>query len=438
MARSNAHPIVTLNGNAAVVPTVLGNGPARIPTGGKIRAGIKVLTRRAAEQPLAREIYDEGVAAGQSFEQIERTLANALPDLKAPLVPRNVPWFTVREQDFSNPAIARQIIDTCGEDRGEGRRVYRFPVVFPSDHWQTVMPHELAAWGSHEKRYWSEYSADGRVRHCKCHAPTSLDDSGKRAIRLFGGRKTMLREDNQGLCEPEACHEYQHRQCNLSGRFLFFIPGIRSISAFELHTNSFYAMNAAIQKFETIGFLRGGRISGFLDRERTPFYLSKKLMDVAHIDDQGRPVRVRQWIIDLEAPVDVAALMRDGEDDEAAIEQAQLASQVLGGPGATVAEVVTHVPSTTKAAGQGTNAPVQAIRGGEPSLDKVLAGAQAFGIEPGLYGRYADLRWGPGWKLNPQGRRRAWDELERYRNDATGYCDKIETELHLLSQEVAP
>lgn len=297
MARSNALPVVTLNGGATLMPTVLGHGPARIPIGGKFRAGIKVLTRRAAEQPLACEIYDKGVAAGQSFEQIERAIAEALPKLKAPLVPRNVPWFTVRAQDFPNPEIARQIVDAHGEDRGEGRRVYRFPVVFPSDHWQTVMPHELAAWGANEKRYWSEYSADGRVRHCKCHAPVPVDDNGKRTIRLFGGRKTVLREDNHGLCDPEACHEYQHRQCNLSGRFLFFIPGIRSISAFELHTNSFYAMNSAIQKFETIGFLRGGRISGFLDRQRTPFYLSKKLMEVAHIDDEGRPVRVPQWII---------------------------------------------------------------------------------------------------------------------------------------------
>jgi hypothetical protein len=28
-------------------------------------------------------------------------------------------------------------------------------------------------------------------------------------------------------------------------------------------------------------------------------------MEVAHIDDHGRPVRVPQWIIELEAPVDV-------------------------------------------------------------------------------------------------------------------------------------
>ncbi|CAH0353307.1 hypothetical protein AQB9606_03165 [Aquabacterium sp. CECT 9606] len=44
-------------------------------------------------------------------------------------------------------------------------------------------------------------------------------------------------------------------------------------------------MNGAIQRFETIGFLRGGRISGFLDRQRTPFYLNKCLMEVAHIDE---------------------------------------------------------------------------------------------------------------------------------------------------------
>ena len=30
-----------------------------------------MLTRKAAEQPKARAIYDQGVASGQSFEQIE-------------------------------------------------------------------------------------------------------------------------------------------------------------------------------------------------------------------------------------------------------------------------------------------------------------------------------------------------------------------------------
>lgn len=238
---------VTLHDSASP-PTVLGQVSARIPVGGKIRAGIKVLTGKAAAQPKAKALYERGVAAGQSFDQIERAISEALPQLKNPLVPRNVAWFTVRPQDFPNPEIAQQILDGYAEDRGEGRHLYRFPVVFPSDHWQIVMPHELAAWGTHEKRFWSAYSPDGRLRHCMTHAPVPLDNTGRRTIRIFGGRKTVARETNAGLCDPENCAEYQQRQCNLSGRFLFFIPGIRSISAFELHTNSFYAMNAAIQK----------------------------------------------------------------------------------------------------------------------------------------------------------------------------------------------
>ena len=434
MVHPNAHPVITVQGGITAIPTLLGQNPPRIPTGGKIRAGIKVLTKKAAEQPRAKAIYDQGVAAGQSFEQIERAIADALPNLKTPLVPRNVPWFTVRAQDFPNPEIAREILENFGEDRGEGRHLYRFPVVFPSDYWQTVMPHELAAWGMHDKHYWSQYSADGRVRHCMCHAPVPVDDTGRRTIRLFGGRKTVEREDNGGLCEPEACREYQQRQCNLTGRFLFFIPGIRSISAFELHTNSFYAMNAAIQKFETVGFLRGGRISGFLDRQRTPFYLSKKLMEVAHVDEHGRAVRVPQWIIDLEAPVDVTALLRDNEDAETAIAQAQLATQVLQGvPSAANAGSMQIDAKEALASTVAEIAPINEapFRDGGPGLEQLMAHVQACGIEPEHYQAYADRRWGRGWKINPQGRARAWSELERYGNDPQGYLDKIESEMQL-------
>jgi hypothetical protein len=48
---------------------------------------------------------------------------------------------------------------------------------------------------------------------------------------------------------------------------------------------------------------------------------------------------VPQWIIDLEAPVDVTALLRENEDTETALVQAQLATQVLqGSPAAASAE----------------------------------------------------------------------------------------------------
>src|SRR5437867_4480542 len=322
--------LVTINGAQPPLPTLLGQAPTRIPTGGKIRAGIKVLTKKAAEHPKAKEIYERGVAANHSFDAIERAISDAVPELKIPLIPKNVPWFTVRPDDFSNLEIATQILTTYGEDRGDGtKRLYRFPVVFPADKWQTVMPHELVAWGANEKKFWSEYSRDGRVRYCKCYARVTKDDTGKRAIRVFGGRKTTPRQENGGLCDPERCNEYQNRQCNLSGRFIFFIPGIKLIGAFELHTNSFYAMNAAIQKFETIAFMRGGRISGFLDGKRTSFFITKTLEEVPHIDEMGRAVRVAHWIIDLEAPIDVTALLRADERDETAIVNGDHAARVL-------------------------------------------------------------------------------------------------------------
>ena len=428
-----ANAIVTVQGGLPALPTLLGQGPARIPTGGKIRPGIMVLTKKAAEVPGAKDIYLKGVADGLSFEQIEKTLQDALPQLKSPLVPRNVPWFTVRAQDFPNPEVAQQILDAYGEDRGKGRRLYRFPVVFPADHWQSVMPHELAAWGTHAKRFWSQYSADGQTRHCMCHAPIPMDHTGRRTIRIFGGRKTALREDNGGICDPESCREYQARQCNLSGRFLFFIPGIRTISALELPTTSFYAMSNAIQRFQAIGHMRGGRISGFLGRSRETFFLTKVLRDVPHIDETGRAVRVPQWIIELEAPIDVTALLRDDEDKETAIMQASFAEQVLEGaaPRADVGEGPAAEAVEAQPGHAGQEEPP--MRPGHPTLEQLLHRGEAMGVDRESFQRYADGRWGRGWKINPHGRGRAWDELERYANDSEGYADKIDCAVGALA-----
>jgi hypothetical protein len=135
---------------------------------------------------------------------------------------------------------------------------------------------------------------------------------------------------------------------------------------------------------------------------------------------------VPQWIIELEAPVDVSALLRGPEDDDAAIVQGEFASQVLEGGKPTVAGsgVADRVADSE---------PMSAGEGGEPTLDKVIARAGAIGVSAEIYLAYTDRRWGSGWKLNRQGRRRAWDELERYRNDPQGYVDKVESELKVAS-----
>jgi hypothetical protein len=416
--------VVPVNGSGWPSASVLGRGPVRIPTGGRIRAGIKVLTKKASEEPRALAIYERGVEAGDSYERIESAIVAALPALKAPLVPKNVAWFTVRPGDFGNPALARQILEAYGEDRGDGEvRLYRFPVVFPADAWQAVMPHELVAWSASGKRYWSEYSADGQTRYCKRYQPVPMDASGAKAIRVFGGRKSGLREERSGLCDPEGCAEYQSRQCNLSGRFIFFIPGIASITAFELATHSFYSMNAAIQRFQTIAFMRGGRISGFLDDKRTPFTMSKQLVEVPHIDEMGRPVRVKQWLIDLQAPIDVTALLR-GEDE--VFDEASAAARMLEGPsgGDRVAadeppgDFVDDSRAPPDARHRDAQASATASEAMSPCADApgsqdVLDAATRAGMPAERFEAYAALRWGTGWKHNTNGRRRALQEIQR-------------------------
>ena len=472
---------------SAPAPCVLGQVAPRIPTAGRIRAGIKVLTKAAAAIPQAQAIYDQGVADGRSFDFIEEALAKALPDLRDPMRPKNVPWFTVRGDDFPHPDLARQILHAYGEDRGDGeRRLYRFPVIFPSDSWQAVMPHELVAWGANERKFWSEYSSDGSARYCKCHAPVPKDKSDKtgvRAIRVFGGRKAVLREDNAGLCDPEACPQYQARQCNLTGRFVFFMPGIRSLSAFELPTNSFYAMNAALQKFRTIAFMRGGRISGFLDGSKTPFYISKRLMEVPHIDAEGRAVRVKQWIIELEAPVDVTALLRADEDETStSVTRAAQARRVLEGnavidmddapsdlqpsarqpEGCSQSSARLHAQSHAsgrdesleptascerQTSGQSperaqrpprpdrrTDQPrAKATDHEGPEIEDVLQAAQSCGVSHADYDAYASKRWGSGWRLNAAGRRRALEEISALSSEPGALTDKVRAELNVFS-----
>lgn len=429
--------IAVLRDSRTAGPTVLGHRTARIPTAGKIRAGIKALTRRAQENAQACDIYQRGIEEGRSFDDIERALAKALPDLQHPLVPKNVPYFTVRGADFPNPDTARQIMDLYAEDRGDGaRRLYRFPVIFPADLWQAVMPHDLVCWGAGEKKFWSEYAPDGRTRVCKCYAPVPQDRMARKPIRMFGGRRTQLRAENNGVCDPEHCREYQERKCNLSGRFIFYIPGIRSCDAFELPTNSLYSMTRAIEKFEALAFLRGGRISGFLDAKRTPFYISKVEREVPHLDEQGRSVRTRVWLIELEAPIDVAALLN--VSDAEVVQEADYAAVALEAQAPSEPAAARAMSSQgqadpeqgeerTREAATGPGA-LPSYEAGADEAEAVLGVVDAFGMERVRFEAYAQKKWGGGWKRNAGGRARVLAALEGF-EDAAALAGEVDSVL---------
>ena len=56
--------------------TILGGKALRIPTAGKIRAGIKVLTRTAAGNSTAKGIYDKGLRDNLPFDEIAKMIKN--------------------------------------------------------------------------------------------------------------------------------------------------------------------------------------------------------------------------------------------------------------------------------------------------------------------------------------------------------------------------
>ncbi|MQA40652.1 recombination directionality factor [Rugamonas aquatica] len=396
-------------------PSVLGRRAARIPTGGKIRAGIKVLTKAAAAQAGARKLYDDGLATGMSFDQIEQLIRHAFPHVGTPMAPKNVPWFTAHPGDFANRAVADRLLELYGEERADGvRRLYRFPVLFPADQWQLVMPHELVAWGSSGRKFWSEYSPDGHTRHCMRYAAPALPN-GRRVIRLFGGRQPELRPDNGGQCEPQQCEQYQSKACNLSGAFIFYVPGIPSLDAFELHTNSFYALSRAIEKFDTLAALGNGKISGFLDQQGATFIMTKQLREVSHINEHGQPERAEHWLIELEAPIDMGALLR-GAGDRQLLERGEAAALMLEGPAALpAAEAPSPQASTAShtAVAQDAHAALPARQPALPSddLERIRQLARAGGADPDRFLQDVDHRLGQGWRRNARARASVEAEL---------------------------
>lgn len=470
-------------------PSVLGTRRFALQSGGKIRPGIKVLTKAATKIARAREIFEDGRAAGDSFDTIENRIKEAVPSLDNPLTPRNVPYFTARRGDFTVPEVAAQIMEKFGEDLGDGeKRLYRLPIVFAADSLLDVMPHKLAVYGGASIKFWSDFSGDGSERRCMTFAGVPKRSDGK-AVRLFGGRKQIPRPDTDGRCDPETCPEYQNRQCNVTGRLIFYIPGIVSVSPFELPTTSIYGLDSIRATLDAIASMRGGRISGFL-QNREAFWLTKTLKEVPHIDDLGRAVRVKQWIIGLEVMVDATRLLgateevlsageraadilqgtaervidggetdRDdarsgpsggyGGEDEDRAEVAERTEQPMPPSGPKASESAARpsqpprrepgaapAPCTQASAPAASRStPAGATSGGSDGipLAEVDNTAKAIGIDPETFRKYAEKRWGQGWSKNPNGRRKAIEELECFRTDPDALRQRMNAETQVFA-----
>lgn len=321
----------------------------RAPTIGKIRPGIKVLKSAGRKNEKAVALYNDLVAAGQPFDAIADVIERQC-NIKDPLVPKNVDYFTCRRDDFANPEVADEIMRLYGENRGQGVRLYRFPVLFPFDDWLLNVPNEMAAFGTTGRKFFSIYE-DG-IRHCKTYRKVEVDPKAHRAKRLFGGRVIISRQDDDipdGICNPEWCPQYQSQQCRLTANFVFAIPDIKGLGLIELPTNSFYVLKNAYAAMQLMKLARG-RLAG------TRFWLTKREEEVTRLNEIGDPVRVKQMLTTLDADIDIGALLDEAEDSGPALlaepVQALPLAQVIGADDDTGSTVGQVDQSTVPAAGE--------------------------------------------------------------------------------------
>ena len=333
----------------------LANGPVRSvveeralrpPVIGHIRPGIKVLTSRARCNARAVELYNSMVAAGESFDAIAMALESKC-NLKNALAPRNTPYFTCRRADFTNPDVADEILKLYGEDRGEGLKLYRFPVLFAFNDWMQNLPNQMTVYGSNGRKFWSQYERDG-IRYCMTYAKIERDPRAQRAVRHFGGRTVIRRQDEaipDGICDPEQCPQYQARHCNLSASFIFAVPDIKGLGLIELPTNSIYVLQKAYSAMQTVQLARG-KLTG------TRFWITKREFDITRINDNGEAVRTTQPLTVLDADIDIGALLDAADDAVPALEAANQAVALIEASGNVVPIVSADQLSATVMQGE--------------------------------------------------------------------------------------
>ncbi|MEK6294153.1 MAG: hypothetical protein V4793_22765 [Paraburkholderia tropica] len=320
--------VISAHGTA--VRSIVEERAPRPPVIGRIRPGIKVLTSAARKNEAAVKLYDTLLAAGESFERIGEEIERRCR-IRNALAPRNVPYFTCRRSDFTNPDVADEILRLYGEDRGEGVKLYRFPVVFAFNDWMANIPNEMATWGTNGRKFFSEYGPDG-TRFCRLYAKPERDPHAQRAQRNFGPRQIILRNDEaipDGVCNPERCPQYQARQCNLSARFIFAVPEIKGLGLMELPTNSIYVLQKAYSAMQTVALARG-RLTG------TRFWISKREFEITRINEVGEAVRQSQLLTVLDADIDISALLDGADDHPPALAVAGGAAMLLEGAGSPV------------------------------------------------------------------------------------------------------
>lgn len=389
--------------NAPIRMSILSTRAARsdnqIKPAGKIRPGIKVLTKAAQQNPKAVQLYQIGVGKRLKFSEIEKQIKDAT-GLPNPMYPRNTPYFTVSASDFGMPEIASMVVEQYGEIRegDKGKQLYRFPVVFHSSDLNDIYPNQFKRQGG-DPNYESHYGDDG-VRYCRYLPELTSEQLAENKIRRI---KKMPRREKiiRGACEPGACYEFQQGQCKFRGRLMFYIPKIPTTGLLVMETSSEYAAEGIWSDLQRILDVLGNIPRMNPHKPESPvFYITKVLEERTYYDEQGKKQKGHQWVPKLQADIDIGQLLQSGRTHALPAPSTPVAwlaspkgmpnaALLPAVPGAEPAHEVVEQPG-----GQGGADPV------DPS-DKLEQLIEAMGLDQDQTIRYFDIKIAEGWENDP-------------------------------------
>jgi hypothetical protein len=279
----------------------------RLPKAGIIRPGIKSLKKGST--PDDQAIYSKMLEEGATWDEIDRALGKD-KNGKSKLIPENVDYFTIRQEDCKNPDDAKRLHELYADPDGKIRSL---PVWFSINEWHNIIPHGLRAFGKMQGiRYYSDIiekqNADGKKEFIRiCRYPLHVEP-GK---RIYGGRRYGERP-----CDPDNCPEYQSQNCSFGGVICCHIPGVRGVGAWLIPTTSWYSLTNIKSTLDIITNLTRGRIAGLVEpsadspsRFKTVFRIRKVTETVSMIDQKsGNPTKVEQDLIHLDVDIDLTEL----------------------------------------------------------------------------------------------------------------------------------
>lgn len=371
----------------------------RPPVIGKIRLGIQVLTSAGKKNEQVARIYRDGVEAGRTFNAIARQI-EADTGQRHCLRPENTEHLSISASDFTNPDAIETLMDLYGEDRGQGKRIYALPIMFPFDDVLEVMPHRFAAYTASTLQYFSEYGNAGE-RYCMTYAKPVQSQVSNRLTRSFGGRVKETRQDEyiDGHCDFERCPQYQDKKCSLDLSLFFLIPGLKGAGVVQAHSTSTIAM---MQWYGTLSLVKSAKGS----LRNVQFHLTKKLMDTNYINDKGVMEKSKNWITILTSPIELPKLIQEEErlllDKPQAVVSANHAANLLENR-SDVVEQVDAVVSDEQAYrhGQLLDYLEMLSASDKTPIDKAIAELKGYlaylKVKPSVFHLYAVNKHGDNW-----------------------------------------